>query len=137
MMKRFLIALAALLMIPTLACAQVVGGIKAIQVAANTTSISVCNQSCTLTGYALWNNSATIAYLKFYANTQANVTCGTNVVSDRAMIPASTSGAGAVIALPTPVYYPTGLTVCITTGFADSDTTAPAALAYLVSLYTK
>jgi hypothetical protein len=132
-MKRFLIALFALLLFPALAQAQVIGGVKSFIVANNTTSVAVCPGSCTLTGYVTNNNSATLAYLRFYAATQANVTCGTNTPSDRALIPTNTSGA----TLPTPVYYPSGLTVCVTTGIADNDTGAPAASTYLVSIYTK
>lgn len=136
-MKRFLIALWALLAFPILAQAQVVGGIKRVQVANNTTAVAVCSGSCVLTGLLVFNNSATIAYAKLYATLQASVTCGTTTVSDEIMIPANTSGAGAVVPLPTPVYYPNGLTLCVTTGYADSDTTAPAASTYLVTLYTR
>lgn len=136
-MKRFLIALFALLMFPALAQAQTLGGVKRIQVANNTTAISVCSGSCTLTGLLVFNNSATIAYVKLYASLQAAVTCGTTTVSDEVMIPASTSGAGAVITFPTPVNYPGGLTICTTTGYADNDTNAPAANTYLVTAYTR
>jgi len=124
--------------------AQVQGGIKSIQVANNTTPVAVCNGPCTLTGITVFNNSSTIAYVKLYGTPAASVTTGTTVVTDRVMIPAATTGgAGAVIPLPGRtdsaggVYYPGGLSVAVTTDYADSGTTAPAANTYIVNLYTR
>jgi hypothetical protein len=112
---------------------------KRIQVANNTTSIAVCTAACTLYGGYVQNNSATIAYVKTYNTAQESTTCGSGTVIDEFMIPASTSGAGALIQIGGSVgaAYSTALSVCITTGYADNDTTAPAASAYVVSLYTK
>lgn len=139
-----LAALAALLFAAAQpAAAQTLGGVKRIQVAANTTPVAVCNGPCTLTGITVFNNSATIAYVKIYATPAASVTAGSTTVTDQLMIPASTSGAGAVIPFPGNagsrggVYYPSGLSIVVTTGYADSDTTAPAASAYLVTVYTQ
>lgn len=126
------------------AATQTLAGVKRVQVAANTTPVAVCPGACTLTGITVFSNSATIAYVKLYATPAASVTAGTTVVSDQVLIPASTSGAGAVIPLPgNPanggggVRYPSGLSIVVTTGYADSDTTAPSANAYIVTLYTK
>jgi hypothetical protein len=112
---------------------------KSIQAANNTTSIAVCSAACTLYGVYVQNNSATIAYLKLYNVAQGSQTCGSGTPADRIMIPANASGAGAVIPIAGGLgaAYSTALSVCITTGIGDSDTTAPAASAYQVSLYTK
>lgn len=109
-----------------------------IQAANNTTSVSICGGACGLNGVFVQNNSATIAYLKLYNATQANTTCGSGTPVDRMMIPASTSGAGAVVTIPGgPARYSTALTACITTGIADNDTTAPAASTYQASFYVQ
>lgn len=125
------------------AVAQTLAGVKRVQVAANTTPVAVCSGSCILTGITVFSNSANVAYVKLYATPAASVVAGTTVVTDQVLIPASTSGAGAVIPLPGSqatgggVRYPSGLSIVVTTGYADSDTTAPAANAYIVTLYTK
>lgn len=110
---------------------------KSIQVANNTTSVAICPNACTLMGYYAQNNSATIAYIKLYNAAQGSTTCGSGTPKDRIMIAANTSGAG-VVAMPSGgVAYGTALTACITTGFADSDATAPAASAYQISFYVR
>lgn len=110
-----------------------------IKVANNTTSIAVCTAACTFTGLYVQNNSANLAYLKTYDAPQGSVTCGSGTPKDRIMIPANAAGAGAVIPIGGlfGAAYGTALTVCITGAYADTDTTAPAANAFLVSAYTK
>lgn len=113
---------------------------KRIQVANNTTSIAVCTGACTFLGAVLENNSSTIAYLKTYNIAQGSTTCGTSTVSDEYMIPANSNGAG--ISFPSVAggigaAYGTALSVCITGGYADNDTTAPAATTYIVTIYYK
>jgi hypothetical protein len=121
--------------------AQTTGGanVKRIQVANNTTSIAICAAACTYYGERATNNSATIAYIKYYNVAQGSVTCGAGTIADEVMIPANASGAGIVtpVAGAIGVAYSTALTACITTGYADADATAPAASTYLISVFTK
>lgn len=106
-------------------------------VANNTTSVAVCTAACNLYGVLVFNNSATIAYLKLYNAAQGSTTCGAGTPVQRILIPANTSGAGAVISFPLGVAYSTALTRCVTTGIADADTSAPAASAYIVGFIYK
>ena len=107
---------------------------KSLQVANNTTSVAVDASAGTLLAVRVFNNSGTIAYAKFYNAAQGSTTCGSGTPVNRVLIPASTSGAGAVFTLGGGygVAYGTAITVCVTTGFADNDTTAPAASVYIV-----
>lgn len=110
---------------------------KSFQVAANTTPIAICSANCTLTQVTVWNNSATIAYLKLYNTLLAQTTCGSGTPVERFLIPAGTSGAGAVVSIGNMGVSYNALTACVTTGIADADATAPAAGAYLFSTYSK
>lgn len=103
-------------------------------VANNTTSVAIDASPGTLYSVQVFNNSATIAYLKFYDAAQGSVTCGSGTPKKVVLIPANTSGAGAVIPLggAAGVAFVTAITRCVTTGIADNDTGAPAASAYLV-----
>lgn len=118
---------------------QATGGISVFskQVANNTTSFAVDASAGTLYGIYGQANSATIAYIKLYNAAQGSVTCGSGTPVDRVMIPASTSGAGFILPIGVGVAYSTAITACVTTGFADNDTTAPAANAYQISFYYK
>jgi hypothetical protein len=109
--------------------------ISSTQVASNTTAIVVKGSAGQLYGLELYNNSATIAYVKLYNATSA--TCGSGTVIQRAMIPANASGAGAISNNVDGLAYSTGITMCITGGFADSDTTAPSASTYIVNVLYK
>lgn len=108
---------------------------KSIQVANNTTSVAVDASAGTLLAVRVFNNSGTIAYAKFYNASQGSTTCGSGTPILREMIPANSSGGSGAI----PVFgggygvaFGTAITVCVTTGFGDSDTTAPAASTYIV-----
>lgn len=103
-------------------------------VAANTTSVAIDASPGTLYSVQVFNNSATIAYLKLYDAAQGSTTCGSGTPKKVVLIPASTSGAGAVIFLggASGVAFATAITRCVTTGIADNDTGAPAATTYLV-----
>lgn len=106
--------------------------VSSIQVANNTTAILVSANPATLYGIEVFNNAATIAYVKVY--NAASATCGSGTPQARYMIPASTSvslkneNGGA---------YGAGITVCVTTGYADTDTTAPTASEYIVDVHYK
>jgi hypothetical protein len=103
------------------------GGVSVVstQVAANTTAIVIKATPGLLYGITAWNNNSTIYYGKVYDLTSE--TCGSGTPKDRFMIPAaSAGGAGFVFAVgPIGVTYANGILVCITAGYADSDTTAP------------
>lgn len=107
------------------------------QVANNTTSVAIDASPGTLYQVSVWNNSATIAYLKLYNTAQGSVTCGSGTPVQRILIPANTAGAGAVISYPVGIAYGTAITSCVTTGFADADATAPAASTYIVEFIYK
>ncbi len=106
-------------------------------VANNTTSVAIDASAGTLYGVTVFNNSATIAYLKLYNASQGSTTCGSGTPVQRILIPANTSGAGAVIPFPVGVAYSTAISRCVTTGIADNDTGAPAASTYLVDAIYK
>lgn len=103
----------------------------------NTTSVAIKASAGTLYGIKVFNNSATIAYLKLYDTAQGSVTCGTPTPNQRILIPASTSGAGAVFDYTVGVVYGTAITACVTTGIADNDTSAPAASVYITEFTYK
>lgn len=111
--------------------------VRSTQVANNTTSVVIDASPGTLYGLTVFNNSATIAYAKLYNAAQGSTTCGSGTPVQRVLIPASTSGAGAVIPLTVGVVYSTAITLCVTTGFADADTAAPAASTYIVEAVYK
>jgi hypothetical protein len=70
------------------------------------------------------NNSATINYLRFYNAATGFNGCNsaTNLVYQLA-IPASTSGAGFVQDIALGLVFSTGISICVTTGYATTDTT--------------
>lgn len=98
----------------------------------NTTSVAIKASAGTLYGVKVFSISATIAYFKVYNATQGSTTCGSGTPIQRFVIPASTSGAGAVMDYTVGVAYGTALTYCVVTGIADNDNTAPAANVYIV-----
>jgi hypothetical protein len=80
---------------------------------------------------AVYNNSATLAWVSFY-NTAGTPTCGTGIVY-QTMIPSnSTSGGGAVEDFATGMAFSTGIGICITTGIAGTGSVA--ATSYVVGL---
>lgn len=99
----------------------------------NTTAVVVKASPGQVYGIDVFNNSATIAYLKIYDATTA--TCGSGTPKSRYLIPGSTSGAGLVPRLDVGDKYATGIVYCLTTGISDTDTTAPAANTYLVNIH--
>lgn len=102
----------------------------------NTTAIVVKSGAGQLYKIRGTNNSANIAYIKLYDATSATAGSGTPV--DTIMIPAaSAGGAGVVDSTDVGVAHATGITYIVTTGIADTDTTAPAASAYIVTMYYK
>lgn len=81
------------------------------------------------------NNSATVNYLRFYnAGTGFNgCNAATNLVS-QIQIPASTSVGGISIPLPFGISFATGISICVTSGYATNDTTNATATAISLTI---
>lgn len=81
------------------------------------------------------NNSATINYLRLYnAGTGFNgCNSATNLI-DQWAIPASTSGAGFVENIDMGLAFSTGISLCVTSGYATTDTTNATASALSVGI---
>jgi hypothetical protein len=103
----------------------------------STNATSVKASAGTLFEISVYNNSATIAYLKLY-NSATAPTCGSGTPVARYLIPgASSGGAGSNVNITLGKSFGTGIAYCVTTGIGDTDTTAVAANAYLVNLTYK
>lgn len=108
------------------------------QVANNTTSFAVDASAGMLYGIEAFNNSTTIAYIKLYNASQGSTTCGTGTPIYRGMIPAPSSGGGGYVSMrDLGIPFSTAITACVTAGFGDSDTTAPAASTYTINFLYK
>ena len=81
------------------------------------------------------NNSATVNYLRLYnAGTGFNgCNSATNLVSQM-QIPASTSVGGLNVALPFGLSFATGISICVTSGYATNDTTNATATAMSLTI---
>ena len=81
------------------------------------------------------NNSATVNYLRLYNATTGFNGCNsaTNLVYQVA-IPASTSGAGISDSWPAGMPFSTGISICVTGGYATNDTTNATASALSVNI---
>lgn len=103
----------------------------------NTTAIPITTKSSTVYSIDAFNNSTTLAYVKLY--NAASATCGSGTPIARYMIPfgTSSSGGGFNLSNVNGDAYPFGITMCVTTGIADSDTGAPAGTTYIVNLHWK
>lgn len=103
----------------------------------NVTAIVVKASAGQLYKIRATNNSATIAYIKLYD--AASATAGAGTIIDTIMIPAASAGGAGVADFYSDFGVPhtTGITYCVTTGIADADTTAPAASAYIVTVFYK
>lgn len=112
--------------------------VKRLLVANNTTSVAVDASAGQLYGIEAFNNSTVIAYVKLYNAAQGSTTCGTTTPVWSMMIPAPAAGGGGFISInPMGISFSTAISACVTTGYADNDTTAPAANAYIVNFYYK
>lgn len=83
---------------------------------------------------ATGNNSAAIAYLKFYNASSAPATCGAATVVAEYIIPASTSGAGSNIDVPQGLAFSTGIAYCVTAAIGVTDNTTVAAASFIVAV---
>jgi hypothetical protein len=109
--------------------------ITSTQVANNTTAIVISSVPATVYSIQAFNNSTSIAYIKLY-NAASGITCGTGTPQARYQISGSAS-APLMIEASNGVAYGNGITLCVTTGYADSDATAPAATEYIVNIAFK
>ena len=140
-MKKFLL-LWLLILCPQLAHAQTwladsKIAVKSTIAANNTTAIVLKSTGGTVYSVDAFNNGTTVAYVKLYNATSA--TCGTGTPQARYMIPfgATSSGGGFNVSNINGDAYGLGIVMCITTGIADADTTAPAASTYIVNIHYK
>lgn len=96
-------------------------------IAANTTNGTMVSATpCLVSLIVAINVAAAVRYLKLYDLARAPVV-GTDVVTRLIPIPAQTTGAGFLIQPGVPLRFNNGLALAITTGVADTDTTAPTA----------
>lgn len=104
-------------------------------VANNTTAIVIKKTGGTVYSVDAFSNATTLAYIKLY--NAATATCGSGTPYARYMIPygASSSGGGFNISNINGDAYGAGITMCVTTGIADTDTGAPAATTYIVNVH--
>lgn len=81
------------------------------------------------------NNSATVNYLRLYNATTGFNGCNsaTNLVYGT-VIPASTSGGGVVDSWDLGIAFATGISICVTSGYATTDTTNATASAMNVNI---
>ena len=107
-------------------------------VANNTTAIVISSKSASVYQVDAYNNATTIAFVKLY-NSGSTATCGSGTPIARYMIPfgQTSSGGGFVTPNINGDAYINGITMCVTTGIADNDTSAPAASTYIVNVHWK
>jgi NAD(P)H-dependent flavin oxidoreductase YrpB (nitropropane dioxygenase family) len=108
--------------------------VTSILVAANTTATVVTASKATLYEIEAFNNSTTIAYVKVY--NAATATCGTGTPQARYMISSSANPQPLMVNINGDAYV-NGITVCVVTGYADNNTSAPSASEYIVNLHWK
>lgn len=107
-----------------------------IQPAASDNHANIKNGAGVVYHVSATNNSATINYLRLYNAATGFNGCGsaTNLVAQWA-IPASTSGAGIVVPIsPYGITFSTGISICVTSGYATNDTTNATASAMSVNV---
>lgn len=82
-----------------------------------------------------FNNSATVNYLRLYDATTGFNGCNsaTNIVGQW-QIPANTNVGGIVVSFPGGLSFLTGISICITSGYAKNDTTNATATAMSVNV---
>lgn len=87
---------------------------------------------------AVFNNSATINYIRLYNATTAFNGCNsaTNLVWE-GNIPASASGAGFIYDVSQGISFSTGISICVTGGYGQTNTTSATATAMSVNVSYK
>lgn len=142
-MKKLLLALG-LLLLPTLANAQQAFyadakvSVKSNLSVNNVTPVVIKPTGGTVYSVDAFSNNTTLAYVKLYSVASPTAfTCGTGTPMARYMIPygASSAGGGFNVSNINGDAYANSIVMCITTGIADNDTSAPAANAYIVNVH--
>lgn len=108
--------------------------VTSVQVLSNTTAIVISSVPATLYGIEASSSILTPVYIKLY--NAALATCGSGTPQARYQIPPSTASP-LQQSISNGDAYGVGLTACVTGGYADSDTTAPANATYLLQLHWK
>ncbi len=99
-----------------------------VKSAANTTGINIKASAGTLSYLNLTNHNASARFVKLY-NKASAPTVGTDTPIHCFEVPGGTTGAGSNLTLPAGgIAFSLGIGIGITTGEADNDTGAPAAL---------
>lgn len=112
------------------------GHITSVQVSATVAPVLIASGSRGLQGMEAYSNSTSTTWVKVYnAATAAAVTCGTTVPVARYLVVGNATGAGYITANNPTDLYPSGIVACFTTGYLDSDTTAPAATTFVVNFH--
>ena len=111
--------------------------VKSTLVANNTTAVVIKATAGTVYQVDGYSNGTTLAYVKLYNGT--GVVCGSGTPTARYLIPfgATSSGAGFVTPNINGDAYIGGITMCVTGGIADNDTTSPAASTFIVNVHFK
>lgn len=110
------------------------GNITSVQVANNTTAIVIKGAAGLLVGLEAFSIDTTTTWVKLYDSATA-VTCGAGTPKARYFIVGNTNGSGFITSGIPADLYTRGIVVCFTTGFADSDTTAPTASKFVVNFH--
>jgi len=106
-----------------------------VQPTASDNHANIKNGAGTVYSITATNNSATLNYLRLYNAASGFNGCNsaTNLVTQVA-IPASTSGAGITHGWPVGINFSTGISICVTSGYATNDTTNATASAMSVTV---
>lgn len=106
-------------------------------IAANTNNSTLLKgQSGIILGAQVGGVGSAPAYLKFYDKSTAP-TCGTDTPSKVVIIPAAATaanGAASNVSISFGAVFNSGIGICVTTGIADSDNTAPAAATFIINV---
>lgn len=112
------------------------GHVTSVQVSSTVAPVLIASGNRGLVGMESYSVSTSTTWVKLYnAPSSASVTCGTGTPSARYLIVGNTNGAGYITANMPADIYTSGIVACFTTGFADSDTTAPAATTFAVNFH--
>jgi len=129
-------ALLALVFLPRVVDAQIAdNNVTSIQVANNTTAVVIVTGNHWVVGLDGFNfSSATGVWIKVYDAT--TVTCGSGTPKARYFLKGNAAGADMTTSgAPVADRYISGIVVCVTTGYADSDTGAPAATTFSYNIH--
>jgi len=107
-----------------------------LQPAASDNHTNIKNGAGQVYEVVAFNNSATINYLRFYNAATGFNGCNsaTNIVAQFIIPGNSTNGAGFVIPIPLGLTFSTGISICVTSAYAQTDTTNATASAMALSV---